>query len=343
MPTEIKDLISRPKTFNDYIGNKRAKKILEEAIKAHTMQVTCLPHILIYGNAGTGKTTMANIIASEADYKIITTIGSALRFQGDILKLLLEINDNSMRGWKTILFIDEIHNLDKQSLPETIWYPVLEDFTLYSNLEGKPLDYDGVEYKATSNKHALSEPFCVIGATTDPGMLSAPLRRRFPIQVFMEDYSIDDLLGIIRKYTDRRHGCFITTMAAQYIAERARFNPATAISLVDAAIRRYIVSSGATLQYLACRISLKTVRPLLIDMGIMEHGIRQEDIRVLKTLSLHAKGMGQTNLAKTCGFSVNHYSELIEPFLKAMGYIFTTHKTFISPDGERVLNHLGQR
>ena len=340
MEVEVKTLTDRPKTFGDYIGNDRAKKVLQEAIQAHKLQGTCLPHILIYASPGMGKTSMANIIAAEAGYKLITTIGSAIKFQSDILKILMEINDNSATGWQTILFIDEIHNIDKQSLPETLWYPLLEDFVFYSNLEGKPFDYDGVPYKATGNKHGLSQPFCCIGSTTNPEMLTAAMRRRFGIHLFLEDYEINDLEKIVRNYGLRKHDVFFTSMACRAIASRARFSPATSISIADAAVRRYICENNKSLQYLSGRVSLKTLRPLLTDLGIMEGGFKREDIAVLNALEMHPKGLGKANLAKVCGFTTGFYEEMIEGFLKKTGLVVTSHKTFITEAGTIKLQEL---
>lgn len=336
--SESKPLTDRPKDFDSYIGNERAKNILKEAIQAHEIEFTCLPHILIYGSPGMGKTTVANIIATEAKYKIITTIGSAIRFQADILKIIMEIDYNSSCGWKTILFIDEIHNLDKQSLPETLWYPFLEDFIFYSNMEGKPFDFDGIHYKATGNSHVLDQPFCCIGSTTNPEMLTAAMRRRFGIQLFLEDYTIEDLSKIVRMYGLRKYNIFFTSMACQAIASRARFSPATAISIADAAIRRHIVINNASLQEcLNKRIALRTLRPLFEDIGIMDGGFKREDVAVLSALEAHPKGLGKSNLAKVCGFTTGFYEELIEGFLKKLGLIVTSHRTFITPKGTAFL------
>jgi len=327
--------MSRPKRWGDYVGNGPAKKLLQEAILAAQKTDTVIPHILIYGSAGQGKTTISNIIGNEAGYKVITTIGSAIRFQVDILRIINDIMVNTQAGYHTILFIDEIHNLDKQSLPETIWYPILEDFVFYSNLCGKIFEYHGESFDIVSNVHQ-ADTFTIIGATTDPGMLSAPLRRRFKIQIYIEDYSIHDIIEIIRRY-GTKEGYFITTMAAEYIAERSRDNPATAISLIDACIRRHIVTFGNHSEAKNHRISKRLSSEVMHDIGIRDHGLKSDDIKVLRTLSNAVKGMGQSNLAKSCGLSTNHYTELIEPFLKRRGWITTTHKTFITEAGQSLI------
>lgn len=337
-------MMERLKSFADYVGNVSAKKVLQEAIKAHTIECKVLPHILIYGPAGAGKTTIANIIASETDYEFIVTIGSALRFQVDVIKLLHTINDNRNRGRRTILFIDEIHNLDKNSLPETSWYPVLEDGIFYSNLEGATIKIDGIPYNVNSNTFRLEDDaLCVIGATTDPGMLTAPLRRRFPIQVFMEGYSVDDITRIVKEYAERKHGLSVVSDGCKYIANRSRLNPSNAISLTEAVIRRCIVEKNMTIQCLRdIVIPMSIIKPTLTDLGVMEYGIRKEDLMVMEILNNYPNGIGRVNLSKSCGFSMNFYSELIEPYLKQMGFVVTTTRTFITEKGTALLQNINK-
>jgi len=323
----------RPKTFKDYTGNESAKKILQEAITACRIQKTILPHILLYGSPGTGKTTLAQVIAAEAGYSIITTIGSVIKTQTDLLKLNKQLWNITYGNASPALFIDEIHNIDNPTLRETTWYPILEDFTGYSNLKGKIIEVDNTKYKLASNTYGWPV-FCCIGATTDPGMLTAALRRRFKIQIYIDDYSIKDIEEIL-KHIACKSGYTFTSSASRFLAERSRDNPATAISCLETAIRKSIVQMNSS-----TKLDIPLIKQTMQDLGIKDSGLKVEDIKVLKILSKTPKGMGKNNIAQACGLSSTHYTEMIEPFLKRRGWIVTSYKTFITPDGLELLKEI---
>ena len=321
----------RPKTFRDYTGNESAKKILQEAILACRVQKTILPHILLYGSPGTGKTTLAQVIAAEAGYSIVTTIGSVLKNYMDLMRLNDQLITLHESGNPPMLFIDEIHNIDNPTLRETTWYPILEDFVGYLNMRGRVIELNDRKYKVISNTQNWP-PFCCIGATTDPGMLTAALRRRFKIHVYIDDYSIKDIQEVI-KHVSGNMGYTMTPAANKLLAGRSRDNPAAAISYLEAIIRKSVAQGQGLLQ-----LPVSVVNQALQDAGVGNRGLKSEDLKVLKMLSKTPKGMGKNNIAQACGLSLTHYTEMVEPFLKRRGWIVTSHKTFITPEGLEVLN-----
>ena len=151
------DLALRPKSLTEYIGQKDAKMNLEVSMKAAKKRQDPLEHLLFYGPPGLGKTTLANIVASEMGVSIKTTSGPAIEKQGDLASILTNLKEND------ILFIDEIHRLKTQI--EEILYSAMEDYALDIIIGKGPA--------ARSMRLDLPR-FTLIGATTKMGSLSAP-------------------------------------------------------------------------------------------------------------------------------------------------------------------------
>ena len=158
------DITLRPQTFGEYFGQEKTKKNLRILIDAAKKRKEPIEHVLLYGPAGLGKTTLAHIIANEMGANIRVTSGPAIEKVGDLGSILTNLGDGD------ILFIDEIHRLNK--LIEEVLYPAMEDFKL-----------DIIIGKGPSAKTLqLDLPrFTLIGATTRLGAISSPLRNRFGV------------------------------------------------------------------------------------------------------------------------------------------------------------------
>src|SRR3990172_3460826 len=172
----------RPQTFDEYIGQDKIKKNLDILIRAARKRKEPIEHILLYGPAGLGKTTLANIIAKEMGVNIKTTSGPAIERVGDFGSILTNLQDGD------VLFIDEIHRLNK--IIEEVLYPAMEDFKL-DIIIGK-----GPSARALQ----LDLPrFTLIGATTKLGSLSNPLRNRFGATHRLDFYDEDEMKQIIHR------------------------------------------------------------------------------------------------------------------------------------------------
>ena len=194
----------RPSTWDEYIGQGKIKKNLKVFIEASRRREEALDHILFFGPPGLGKTTLANIIATQMEANIKTTAAPMIEKAGDLAALLTNIEEGD------ILFIDEIHRMSPAI--EEILYPAMEDFRLDIIIGSGPA--------AQTVKIDLPR-FTLIGATTRAGMLSNPLRERFGMHFRMQFYSPDELATIITqashkldKHTDKE--------AAEEISGRSR-------------------------------------------------------------------------------------------------------------------------
>ena len=172
----------RPNKFEDYIGQDKIKRNLEIFIEAARMRGDALDHVLFYGPPGLGKTTLANIIASEMGANIKSTSGPVIEKSGDLAAILTNLKKGD------ILFIDEIHRLS--NVIEEILYSAMEDYNLDIMIGQGP--------SARSIKLELP-PFTLVGATTRAGLLTSPLRDRFGVVHRLDYYSPEELETIIAR------------------------------------------------------------------------------------------------------------------------------------------------
>ena len=319
---------TRPQNFQDFIGNTGVKEQLKISVEACKKNNRVFGHTLFYGNPGLGKTTLSNILAAELGYTIFSIVGSSMKSEADLFVLLVSI-EQAQREKPVILFIDEIHTIGlSQELPQTIYYPLLEDFTLFSNLKDKIVIIDGEEHRVTENVCQIS-PFTVIGATTDPADLDDPLRDRFAHQLFLKPYSEDDLSLIVSNYC-RRVNIKIDEVATLEIAKRARFTPRIALSYLKNCedMATYKDSDKITKEIVAEQMEL---------MGVDSIGLKEEDVKVLQTLRDSKKGLGIASLAGTVGIKKEIITSMIEPFLKQKGLMATTNCQIITEKGIKYL------
>ena len=207
---ETQPTIFRPDTFDTYIGQERAKSILKAYIKGVKENNALFPHILIHGKAGTGKTTLAKIVAHEVDVSLVEVITSSIKH---FWKLKMMINQNE----GNFLFLDEIHALERDMAEQ--FYTIMEDFTY----NGDPVSH-----------------FTIVGATTEIGEIlktRKPFYDRFKIIIELEDYSTEDLTRIIEQYQEK---IFPDKDIAENVFEEISINcrtiPRMAIRLLEATV-----------------------------------------------------------------------------------------------------------
>ena len=191
----------RPRNLDEYVGQARAVENLRVYIRAAKGRGEAMDHVLLSGPPGLGKTSLAHIIAEELGVEVRPTSGPVIERGGDLAAIL-----NSL-GPREVLFIDEIHRLNRAV--EEVLYPALEDFRIDVMLGQGP----------GAQSVSIDLPrFTLVGATTRAGLLTRPLRDRFPIQISMEFYEPDELADIVRRSAGRM-GIDITDAAAADLAE----------------------------------------------------------------------------------------------------------------------------
>ncbi len=296
----IEEISLRPSSWDEYIGQGQIKKNLKVFIEASKKRAEALDHILFFGPPGLGKTTIANLIATEMATNIKTTAAPMIEKSGDLAAILTNIEEGD------ILFIDEIHRMSPAI--EEILYSAMEDFRLDIIIGSGPA--------AQTVKIDLPR-FTLIGATTRAGMLSHPLRERFGMHFRMQFYSSEELAEIVRLASIKLDKVSQTD-ASYEIAKRSRGTPRLALRLLRR-VRDFAEVANET------DIGLKTTQYGLDQLGVNDLGFDEEDIRLLEFL-MAAKGrpMGLSTIAAALSEDEGTIEDVLEPYLLANGYIERT-------------------
>lgn len=290
----------RPDSWDEYIGQEKIKKNLKVFIEASKKREEALDHILFFGPPGLGKTTIANIIATQMGANIKTTAAPMIEKAGDLAALLTNIEEGD------ILFIDEIHRMSPAI--EEILYPAMEDFRLDIIIGSGPA--------AQTVKIDLPR-FTLIGATTRAGMLSNPLRERFGMHFRMQFYTEEELSKIV---TQAAHKLEKPTQeeASAEIAGRSRGTPRIALRLLKR-VRDFSEVANEN------EVTLARAKYALDELGVNNLGFDEQDIQLLELLvSAKNKPMGLSTIGAALSEDEGTIEDVLEPYLIANGYIERT-------------------
>jgi len=291
----------RPHTLTEFIGQEHIKEPLKISIQAATQRDEAMEHVLLYGNPGLGKTTLASIIAREMNADIKITAGPALERVGDLAAIL----SNLKRG--DVLFIDEIHRINKSV--EEVLYSAMEDYALDIIIGKGP---------AARTLRMPLEPFTLIGATTKLNLLSSPLRDRFGHVYHLNFYTHTDISSIILRNAQILK-VEIKDNATDLIATRSRRTPRVANRLLKR-VRDY-----AEVKYNGI-IAPDTAREALDMLNVDHHGLDEVDRKLLITIITLFDGgpVGLNTLAAAVAEEMETIEQVYEPYLIQIGMLERT-------------------
>ncbi len=291
----------RPLSFDDFSGQKQVVDNLRVFVEAAKYRGEPLDHTLLHGPPGLGKTTLSNIIANELGVGFKITSGPVLDKPGDLAGILTSLEKND------VLFIDEIHRLS----------PVVEEY-LYSAMEDYRIDIMIDKGPSARSIQIDLNPFTLVGATTRSGLLTAPLRARFGINMHLQYYQPETLRHIITRSASIL-GVPITAEAAGEIAGRSRGTPRIANALLRR-VRDFAQVRGSG------RIDTDITQVALTALNIDQYGLDEVDNRLLLTIIDKFRGgpVGITTIATAIGEDAGTVEEVYEPFLIMEGFIKRT-------------------
>lgn len=310
--------ILRPKTFDEYIGQKQVKENLLVYIQAAKKRGEALDHVLLYGPPGLGKTTLSAIIANEMGTGFKQTSGPAIEKPADLASLLTNLAEGD------VLFIDEIHRLNHSI--EEVLYPAMEDHAL---------DYVIGKGPSARSMRIPLPSFTLVGATTKAGMISGPLRDRFGVICKLELYTNDELETIVLR-SAKILGAEIDKESAGLIASRCRGTPRLANRILKR-VRDFadVLNDG--------KINKKVTLHALDKMDIDDIGLDGVDRKMLKTMIENFKGkpVGLDTLGAVTGEEPDTIEDVYEPYLMQIGFIARTPRGRIPL--ESAYKHLGYK
>ena len=307
----------RPLHFGDFSGQTKIVENLRIFVEAAKYRGESLDHTLLHGPPGLGKTTLSQIIANELGVGFKITSGPVLDKPGDLAGILTSLEEND------VLFIDEIHRLS----------PIVEEY-LYSAMEDYRIDIMIDKGPSARSIQIDLSPFTLVGATTRSGLLTAPLRARFGINLHLEYYDADVLAKIIMR-SARLLAIPCDSESAYEIASRSRGTPRIANALLRRVRDFAQVKGDGTINTKIARIALEA-------LNIDKYGLDEIDNKILTTIIDKFQGgpVGIGTIATAVGEEAGTVEEVYEPFLIKEGFLKRT------PRGREVTElaykHLGR-
>ncbi len=298
----------RPNNLKEFVGKKTLKDNLRTYLKAAIINNEPLDHCLFYGLPGTGKTSLALIIAKERKTNITILQGSNIIKPQDIYNFALSIKEND------VIFIDEIHAINKQCFE--LLYSLMEDFSLDITI--------GKDFNSKTTRIKVPK-FTLVGATTSLTKIPKPLEERFGIVFYFEDYSKEEIKQILNNCA-KRNNIKLAPEEIESIADKSKGIPRNALTILSR------VSDFKTLD------NTKPLDSIFKQIGIFKNGLNINDIKYLKCFENLNTCIGIKTLSQMIELEIQYIEEKIEPYLFKNKYaIKTINGRKILPGGLEII------
>ena len=310
------DQVLRPHSWDEYIGQEKIKTSLKILLEAAKKRSEPIDHLLLYGPAGLGKTTLAYIMAKEMNANIRITSGPAIEKVGDLASILTNLNNGD------VLFIDEAHRLNKTV--EEILYPAMESRMLHIIIGKGP---------SARTLQLDLPPFSLIAATTRVGLLSNPFRSRFGVTFRLDFYNIEDIENILKR-SAKLMNLSAEPEALKQIAVSSRYTPRVANRLLKR-VRDYAEVEGEGI------INQDITKKALALLEIDHLGLELTDRRLIEAIIKKFNGgpVGLQALAAATSEELDTIEDIYEPYLLQIGFLQRTARGRIAT--KLAYEHLG--
>jgi holliday junction DNA helicase RuvB len=312
----------RPQRLDEFVGQQDARRILGVLIAAAKRRNEPVPHVLMSGPAGLGKTSLARIIANETSGNLVEVVGSAVKNPAEMTQHLVGLKPHD------VLFIDEVHALGRNN--EEVLYGAMEDGTVAADQAGfnDLMKQIGIRNGEKSKVTHKLPAFSLVAATTLLGLCSAPLRSRFRQVLELKPYTNEELQVIVTN-AGRKFGFEMDSGFAVEIARRSRGTARIAVNNM-LWVRDVVEGDGgvATKELLNAAFQMK---------GIDEQGLTNGDREYLRRLFESEEAVGVETLASALGESTETLEQSIEPFLLQQGFIGRTPRGRVATEKARTL------
>lgn len=300
----------RPNNLKEFVGKQTLKHNLKTYLKASSINNEPLDHCLFYGLPGTGKTSLAFIIAKEQKANIKILQGSTIQKNLDVYNFALTIHDND------VVFIDEIHGINKACFE--LLYSLMEDFSMDITI--------GKDFNSRTTRIKVPK-FTLIGATTSLAKIPKPLEERFGIHFYFDDYSLDEIKIIIENAI-KKTSINLDEQEILAIANNSKGIPRNALTILSRVIDFKIVDKNTS------------IKQIFKQIGVYENGLNNNDIKYLMCF-VNSGIIGIKTLSQMTDFEIQFIEEKIEPYLFKNKYILkTSHGRKILPAGLSIIKKI---
>ncbi|MCQ3915220.1 MAG: Holliday junction branch migration DNA helicase RuvB [Mycoplasmoidaceae bacterium] len=301
----------RPNNLKEFVGKQTLKQNLKTYLKASSIHNEPLDHCLFYGLPGTGKTSLAFIIAKEQKANIKIIQGSTIQKNLDVYNFALTIHEND------VVFIDEIHGINKACFE--LLYSLMEDFSMDITI--------GKDFNSRTTRIKVPK-FTLIGATTSLTKIPKPLEERFGIQFYFEDYSLDEIKIIISNAI-KKVNVKLTEDEILAIATNSKGIPRNALTILSRVIDFKTLDQNAN------------IKQIFKQIGIFANGLNKNDMKYLMCFINSNGTIGIKTLSQMTDFEIQFIEEKIEPYLFKNKYVIkTTHGRKILSQGLAIINKI---